>query len=362
MGKQRQFETQMQQHVSDLVRKEVSEYGSYLKLEHEIIQANNEQVGYYIDRRKLKQIADGDDVKMSFVELQALDVYFNSRGLQRVLNTPTILASVAGLRNVVFFLGAKHKVDMSRWDVVAMATLQRAIYRLSRRVKFDIQDVQLFDESEELNEGKRAEQLNYLMNEPWFEAAYNQSTTALISIGSPKACHATEVMLARMFDIEPFGKSNQAESSGPPFRFVWGNMIGCQSSFATIEPRENTGTPEEYNAIGIDVGAKRIACSVDGDDRLQYGIIAAQYRKPMQLWLVVAGLTGGATEACSRFLETFIGSVPPLSGDRRHSDVLWAVVEAHISKVTSAHPLSGSDRRIAECRLYGDPKVYESKS
>src|SRR4051812_9791503 len=74
-----------------------------LRLEQAIQKAGGTDVK--IDRRRLKSIIDGDDVRLSFAELQALDTFLTRKqrgGLKALFENTTILEVFAKKEKVTF--------------------------------------------------------------------------------------------------------------------------------------------------------------------------------------------------------------------------------------------------------------------
>ena len=363
-----------------LLQKEVEGWGSYIRLEAEIKKANRETPGLSIDRRKLTAIVNGEDVKFTFQEIHALDVYITRQGLSPLFEKPSILESLARKRCVKFLLGAKRHeetTDVSRWDVRAMAILQRSIDRHSNAIaglRFETIDVLLPQQLEPASGVAVGtfDPLKQFAGEEWLPVVEEQTEAAsLVCIGSPRACVAAELMLGKMFQVAPFKSQANSRFETPPFRFIWSKLVGTHSSFARIEER-----PDDSNAlphaVGVEIESKRIYSDSDGPDTWKvYGLLAAQRRMSGEVWLVVAGLTGGATEATAQFLKTFDDDLPP-ADPQAHSKVLWAVVEAEIGPQTTKDgaatgsdgrsplnkSLTGDDRKIASWKLFRKPELF----
>ena len=352
--------------LMQLLGTESKAVGGYLKLEKNIEQANNYAEGYSVDRRKLAAIADGDDIKVSFKELQALSAFFAYRELPSPFEKLSLLEPVVRNRNIVFMLGAKPRsetTDISRWDVVAMALLQRAVFRLANAVKLEIEDVRLHGDSDP--EFRRSGDdpdyhrlvISLLQREPWMASLRSRSGTSFIAIGSPRASHATEYMLSEMFRVTPFNPVSHSSENGPPFRFIWQKSFGLPSSFG-VETKPDSVLHRDFRTFGVEIRGEKHDCVRDGEVWQEYGLIAAQRRMSGQVWLVLAGLTGGATEATARFVEAFNFDLPAAT-ETSHGDVVWAVVEASIKVSHDHQDTGGGDRQVVGQRLFRGPYLFK---
>ena len=140
--------------LSSMLWERKEEAKSYKALAEAINEANGNPTPFVIDRRKLARIVEGKlDVSLSVRELIALDRYlerFNlSLAQHPILEKPSILETLTKGERIAFLLGARpreDRVDLSNWDVEAMAEILRGAGDF-RRVRFDIQAV-LLEETE----------------------------------------------------------------------------------------------------------------------------------------------------------------------------------------------------------------------
>ncbi len=385
---QRLGPTPFQYRLRDYLIREESVLGSYLRLEQEIVKASGNDTRYRVDRRKLSDIVLGADVKLDFAELQALEVFFTSRGLPNLFAYSSVLDSLAERNNITFLIGAKPReetTDMSRWDVRSLATLQRGIYSHHNPRKFNITDVLLRHQHDDSSSSDQYDEyenpLSMIQEDDWYrEMTRPDNHVSYVSIGSPRACLASEVMMSMMLRTEPFKPRRLGETDDVPVRFIWSDLVGLESTFAIIDTTTPTALRTlQPRTLGVIIEGRPVYSSGAGGVWNGYGLIAAQRRKSGEIWLVVAGLTGATTEATARFLEECECDVPQ-AVDGEHSEVLLMVVEATIKSTnappSSLHPNQGSfshgldrgdnrrraqrgeDRIIESYRIYWGPHRY----
>lgn len=321
--------------------------GSYLELQKKIAQAWRATSGQGsakppVDRRKLRDLVEHAhdperNVVVSLHQLRAIDSYLDrfNEGLafRPLLERPDLLRALAESGEIAFLVGSKvheGRVDLSQWDVLSVAEIQRGVNRSTSSVHFDILDVLLEDDDEFAGEYE---------DEPW-SGVLKDHGPSVVCIGSPRAVHAAEVMLADMFGVTPFEPSPPHDDH-LPFHFV-----------RPIEP-EHQRVPSRFvlhsddirnthlaEAVEVDAGTHalcvgdevRLADRLDGSSpRVRtFGVVAAQRRPSGRLWTVVAGLTGAATHACAQALEQLHAGLPRVvSGP---PPVMWAVVEALVEE------------------------------
>jgi hypothetical protein len=309
-----------------------------------------------IDRRKLKLLAEdvqlGKNVVISTNQLRALDVYlahFN-QGLahQPIFRRPEFLRTAVEGEEVIFLVGSKvhaKRVDLSQWDVLSVAEIQRGVNRFSTSVHFDLRDV-LLDEQVPAHDD----------TPPWTEVL-KDGQPSVICIGSPRSCHACESMLATMFGVTPF-ESAPAHDDLVPFHFVRppDNDRRVPSRFVQTASELRAQHPGVAGEVERGSHALRIGDEVHLADRPDcqpcrtFGVIAVQRRAPGQVWTVAAGLNGAATHACALALEGMSSKLPPAGAGR--SGVWWAVVEAFVRE-DQRYPGRGIFRVVRQRLLKG---------
>jgi len=350
------------------------------KLVRAIEDANMGSPQRSVDWRRLKELAQNEDgeVRLSVNEMIALDRFFTWHGrgsvAEKGLFETSILEPAAYSRQILFLLGASEDKDerwnvVRRWDVQAMAELQRAIGCINpRATPPDIKDVL----RNEANIHCDFEQ------EPWYRLIHDESENAngacLIAIGSPLANPAAEILLAKMFEVEPFCHGRM-DSTSLPFHFVWPVRLPYPSSFALLAADLKRIDRNAANAVLRDNARVLKANYIeyrkvgDGLERhsmesvfttpwkknsvIMYSVVAAQRRRNGQILVVVAGVSGPGTSAAASFLAHNITHSLPESGPQAESKsedakVLWAVLKNQ----ADFRP----ERRGDECRV-GTPTL-----
>jgi len=332
--------------------------GGALGLSEEISRANGGGVDLRVDRRKLSELIEAHDVKLSFYELAALDVYLSQRGrgLITLLQKPSLLTPLANSGRIAFMLGAKpqpppHETTvMSRWDVLALSNLQRSLDRVTSGVHFEIEEVLLRDELDE-----RARILGSFGQDRWYELIKDPNGPSVVCLGSPRACHAAEYLLCTMFGVPPFRTPTSDTVKSLPFQFVEGTHVDLPSGLAARSPIVSTKQPngeKTHTYVGLKVDREYYDLTVSG-----YGLLAVQRRRNGKIWLVIAGLTGPATYATARILETQAIELPkPIRGE--HSDVLWCVVNAVIETRQVGR---GDNREVVSQNVVGSIRSWSPR-
>lgn len=195
---------------------------NYSKLARAIAAANPGHKERCLDRRKLAQLVADDPaepVTLSLDELIGLDAYLSQFG-EGLADRPLFekrspVRSLAGEGRVSVVVGAypresPQRNDVSRWDLLATAEILRAIEKARPGTNGLIEDALFGDESPKLP--------TYL----------RRTGPSVCTIGSPRACFASEHVLASMFKTTPFGTKDGARL---PIRFFWSQPSGGVSSF-----------------------------------------------------------------------------------------------------------------------------------
>lgn len=293
-----------------------------------------------IDRRKLDQIARGNEaVNLRLWELRVLASYFERKYGIDLSETPVFekLSFYEPLTKggkVSFLLGlrpdaSERASSLRLWDLRSMTAIANAAYQTGHRIELDWR----FVESAPINvlEGK---------SEGW----------NFVSIGSPRANIASEILLSKMFGVAPF----QSEAEHPrltlPFSFVWPQPL--RSTFAT-----------SVSSLHAPVGDAELAALKSGRAsamlinkrahvvHLTYmqatipGVIAAQRMIDERIVVVVAGLSGPATFGAANLLKNLTAELPPYSPDPERAAVVWAAVGVHV---------------VAKADVFGDARVPDS--
>ncbi len=328
---------------------------SYYRLAEAISKAYAEVHGsgagvrHAVDRRKLQKIVEngpeGMDLTLTLKELHAINAYLDQFG-EGLAHNPVfervqVLRRLAAHGNVDFLLASRPQVDsmdLSHWDVKSLAVIQRATNQISRFCRFDQHDVLLRNNEEE---ARGALALG------WLRRLLGDSGPGLVCIGSPRASHAAEAMLATMLGYEAF-VSPEAHHR-PPFLFAWSaqpedgrRLPSCVAIRAhdlrRLSPpvAARVGEGEAWAMlVGERVYVSEFPCE---QPTKAYGIVAVQQRPSGQIWMVVAGLSGIGTYATALAVAKIQDNLPRTAVNQA-SPVLWAAVEAEVVLDTRRYPL-----------------------
>jgi len=324
--------TEFQKRLHEAVAHEAEAAGSYHRLATAVNLANERMGGRTIERRKLARIGRGDNVPLTYAEIEALDIFLKpkGRGLTTLLERPTILRSFVDQDRVSLFIGAKaYREDdpphyestyVSGWDVRSLAFMERAIGAARPGIRFGVEEVFLRS-ADEL--ARMRDPGVEIAREAWNEIMTDGQTSAIVTIGTQRACHATEVCLATMLGVAPFKRGADPRLSSSPVQFVWScdEYDRLPSSFAVIgQQREISPSERPRKTIALKVLNKTFEVRAEGDLMYDFGLIAAQRRRT-GIWLVIAGLSGRrpTRRRCSwrRSPRMFLG--PTRGGLRRCS-------------------------------------------
>jgi hypothetical protein len=290
-----------------------------------------------IDRRRLKDIAQGKDVRLSLRELAALDAFLDRHG-HGLFQHERLLEEFARLGHLRFYVGAyprqskrEGRTDISFWDLRTVSGLLDSINRL--------------------RQGTHTELMAVLPNQPSVMPG-PEAGIAVVVVGSPRSCYsAAEPMLRQMFL-----RVTDDTSVLPPFGFLWSEGPPVDSRFRVTESvvkdyeSAASGGQRQRSRItmaakltaGVCIHGKRVVYReyLDGSQqRITYGVIAAQRLLNGTMLLVLAGLTGPGTYACARALEILPGIRSATLATRQIQDrnlraepapVLWAIVQVPV--------------------------------
>ena len=356
--------------------------GSYDRIAEQISRACE---GEGIDRRKLKKLAEGGDVTLKISELARMDAYLSQIGegltQKPLFEAPGILQALGESGDVALLYGSYPHPDVKRtdlvhWDIRSAATLTRDIQRFGQGTHLRMHDI--FNREGEEITGK----------ESWFELLEDDGPS-VVSIGSPRACPATEAILAKMFDKD-IGRTPVFPQTPLPFYLVWpsNKKRSLRSSFSipprgfeTYDKENNLGFLEDHDALGGLLTTEKFYCDRkirkmestnrgteerDAENTSQqtvverstsHGIIAAQRRPNGRLWLVLSGLSGPATYACAKLLQSVLVALPSPGRTGEPSPVMWLVVSASILWKDS-ESMPGDARVLTGQQLVGDPRYW----
>ncbi len=342
--------------VSLILARRLELEGSYSKLADGIARANacdESQVPRRpLDRRKLKRLVERDEnVALSYLELVALNRYLErfGEGLTRkpILATPNLLTVLENSDRVTFLLGSKPRkhhfqLDVSYWDVMSMAEVQRALSKSDRVPRFDIQGIRL----------EPMPPLGGHLTRSWMRLL-TDSHTSLVCFGSPRACLAAEMMLREMFTLG-------SAAAGSPFAFVWSeddtNMKNSQFArtvreIAEIDPKIHLAVRNNSAWAFLFGDEVRKAPFAERGRTPTYAVVAAQRRSSHSTWVVAAGLSGPATLAAARAMTEISFTVPD------NADVVWYPIEAHVETTRQNDEIL---REVVDYTLLDEPKTWKA--
>lgn len=347
--------------LSALVQRHAMEM-TYDGLARAIAEANLPVKDRKVDRRKLKKIVDRpEEVTLSMRELRALDVYFarHGEGLadKPIFERVGILESLVENKEVTFLIGStprekERRNDLSRWDTRSLAALLHDLGRNSNRLQYRIEDVLQLQPDKETK----------VSSQDWYRLIKKPDGPSLISIGSPRACLASEVMLAEIFALKPFKKPDPF-SKRSPFHFVW-------------SPDASSEFPSSFTLRGEDLASldpkiSELVCSSkswafhwrkkvfevkrNADRDSMFGVIVAQRRSSGQVWLVCAGITGPATLAASQLVRDVAIALPRPESPDAHGHPIVAPVIAEVGRRQTKQ--KGDNRILTKQGFYQKPLV-----
>ncbi len=349
--------------VSRLIAQATESAITINRLAELIKKANDEAgTGCSVSGKMLRNIRDNpQQVGLSWNILVALHTYFKQHGfsLQHIpiLETRGVIEVLVDARRLVFMLGAKsrpeeRRTDLSRWDTRSQSELQTQASLLGVHRKFDMEDVLW----------RSPVDPTAIRAESWYHVL-EEDQASVISIGSPLAALSSEIMLARMFGVQPFETPHFTPARPMPFFFVWRSKLAenFHSAFSLRSRELQADHPElaarveknESSAFILEDNLHEVRAS--GHAWTMYGIIAAQRRAAGNVWLVVSGLAGPATFGTATMVKQITAELPWSAG--RPSKVLWVPVRVHI-RAGKPKPLDGDIREVVHTEFDGNPRVW----
>ncbi len=357
--------------LSEILKAKRTALGSFDALAKAITEAGG---GIGVDRRKLQRLVAlagqdlkaGDiaksenDVNLRISELVALNAFLSPTGdglaAHPIFDQPSILAALTERSELVFLHAAqpndkRQSTEVSVWDVRCQAEIMNSVNAYRANIGITMQEV-MNREPKNRPDGEIGGW------EKWFA---DDRDASIVSIGSPRACRASERMLAKMFKVEAFEKTVRAEQS-LPFHFIWARrtdkfgsrFAGDAYSIKRLDSQLASAIRRNpLTSMGLRVGDTVHPARMGGETWKDYGIIAAQRRRSGQLWLALCGLTGPTTYAAAKAVRSLINVIPqnPVG---KNSAVQWAVVEADIEKTD----MPGDARRVIRQEIIDGPKVW----
>jgi hypothetical protein len=331
--------------LAGVIQREIELAGNANRLARIINQANAAAgTGLEVGRKTLSGLAEGGEhTNLTLKLLRALDVYLAPKGEglhdRSVFEKRGILECLVETRNLSFLLGSKprpkaRRNDLSRWDTRSMAELLREASRFNVHMDFETEDVLWKTPMD----GRRAQA------EHWYRLL-GDSRRSLVSIGAPLANHASEVLLSKLFGVEPFVPPTvrMLVKAPLPFYFAWPpKSTGRYRSAFALTWRElevfdakvaRAVRSNRSSAFVLDGKVHEV--EMDAGRWMMHGVIAAQRRSAGNVWLVVSGLTGPATHAASELVKRVVPELPSTPGE--DSPVLWVPIRALVSYDRTRH-------------------------
>jgi hypothetical protein len=362
-------------HLAQRVRQEIRRVGSAFKLRTRIIKVceaagMNEKINVHV----LKGLQQNPErTHLTLPQLVALHLYFSTRsgGLDKIpiFTRRRLLDALQEQSEVSILIAAKSLVrrqtHYTRWDSRALNTTKGLLFRRFQEFGREVSPPPAIDEVDVL---LRAEGRSRPYEADRWHRLIVEDKRTLISIGSPRASLASELLLASMFGVKPFGdRTVSVHDPRLPFQFVWppDRSFPAKSTF-TLEPKD---IAKEAARLAEQVrrgGTAAIACRQQllaapashpgGWDT--FGVICAQRRPNGNLWVVLGGLSGPATLAAAEVLAEIEPEPPPATGQSGYPPVLWGLVEARLTE-DPASPEEADNRLLNRARLLNDAHLFQ---
>ena len=330
----------------------------------ELINHANEEAGTgcRVNRKLLGNLRDyPDKIGLTWSHLVALNTYFKKHGfsLQHfpILETRGVFEVMGDVPRLAFMLGVKprpeeQRTDLSHWDRRSQSDLQAQALMQNGHLIIQDEDVLWRSPMDTATLG----------NESWHRIL-DADKSSVISIGSPLAALSSEIMLARMFGVQPFVTPHFTPGRNVPFYYVWLHKIAAsfRSAFGLtwrdLQPDypELSQRVQRNDATAFILGDQVHDTPARGNQWTMYGIIAAQRRASGNVWLVVSGLHGPATYGCATMVKQITAELPLTVN--RHSKVLWVPVKVHV-QAREAGPNDGDVREVVRAEFDGKPRIW----
>lgn len=354
-------DTNFSSSLARIIQAEQAQLRSYSALEEAIKLAG---APVAVSRKQLKSLAKREPARLSTEQLDALDTYLRVRRSKSLVTLlaeydDRLLTAVARCQQARFMLGERprgprerHARSLSKWDFDSMAGFLQGMYSVAHTsaVKLRFSEVGMNTGSIEIT----ADTYRGLLGELEWYGLLDSYEHPIICLGSPRSCHAAELLLGRMFGVQPF---EQTPAMGLPFYFGWAKdgyfRHGC--SFVrhhAAGPDAGEGrekAPWEDRSI-ILAGGEEFRMRNNGTSWTSYGVVAAQRLPggPSKIRAVFCGLSGPETRGAAGVAAQI--ELPPLPAVGS-SGVAWAVVETvfNLKKPNDpASPRSFVSSRVVE--------------
>jgi hypothetical protein len=352
--------------VADALKLMCSTAGSYPRLAKQLTTMLDRPVKIRVPHwRRLEKIASGTPVRVSFAELEAihaaLDQFKFPDGLASFFAPPRLLELLVSKGKVTLIVGTKPYLissmspitSASHWDLKSIAVLTEAIYRHAPPSVIAVQLSEILLRSPDYLDTFTKEDKSGIKPEDILATLRDRDdfkdisdAQSIISIGSPRANHATECMLAKMFNVPPFMPEEKGPRRPLPFQFEWSalQLQKLHSTFARRSSHKNGKVNEkDWRTAALWIGDTRYGIDRDQTVWTDYGVIAVQRRPRGGIWACCSGSGGPATFAAACKLGDLVGHLPPASRLSSKSSVLWTVVTTRVKRDSGT---IGDDRKM----------------
>jgi hypothetical protein len=291
------------------------------------------------DKRKLQKLIDGVDVSLTSAELICLN---------SILDEEHSLAKKAILRrsHTLFDAysdnagGALTVLVASRFDAAVRADMVSrydwlAFEAISRCRQLAHKNIQAGDVYH------RGGDVQAIMTDSWQNILDPRKDEPVISLGTPFVNHASELILAGMFDVRHFQTPETGPIQGePPCRFVWPQeeerRAVSGSAFLMDFEELRQRYPEKTEGMERSNRAIVVGGNVYVSERIgiSYNLIAVQRQANQQVFVVIAGTYAPGTFGAA--MLTYSGNSLPIFVPRfdpeNRAPVITAVVKSDIRK------------------------------
>ena len=300
------------QHLVEVLQRHKTRLGSWSQLARAIHIANNRDKSRRIDRRTLERLCGEEStaVQLKIGHLLALDHWLGLEDEGALLaKKRSLVDSLRESYNVNFLVAAEYWPEMQtdvvrRWDLRATTRLLRTPLN---RLHVGIWDI--------------------AGPENWRENDVRIVNAANISIGSPVASHASQVLMSRMIGIGP---NASVDFESLPF-FIVGSERDESLNRSFVRTRSEMAKtpyarqlPEKSSRRALVVNGKWHV----GTDDEDYALLLAQ-RNPHNghVQMVLCGLTGQGTYKLARIIQAGQPSetMPVLKTGQKHPPIFLAI-------------------------------------
>lgn len=220
-------------------------------------------------------------------------------------------------------------------------------------------------------------------NEVWFHDLRSEHGPSILCLGSPKANHCAEVMLAEMMGVHAFER--WSAKTPRPFGFVWAHgdsradeIESCvkldvrrdadelrslegysDDLMQRLQHWESSTARSTPTTLAIVFDGKIVEVRREGDSWDSYAIVAAR-RLGKRMHVCIAGLTGPATLGASRLLHRFEPKLElDLDSPLAKPVMAWTVVKVRVSfKETKDYHFRFDGRRVEKEPLFEEDIRY----